>query len=211
MDQKLKDKRDAHRFRAAVKRGLDLAMVLEVVFEGRNEALSGKRVGAATALRRLERAVHLGRLRVKAKGKKHLPLSLLKGLVGEGYLRVERLELKPHQRRRELKAVPDPRLAGTAYRITRKGMALLEALSAAQPPNGLLVRPGGVGGRRAPEGAGTIPPGQTADEGVEGGGVAPPPVGDGGQKARQEEEGDEGPLGPMKLAPHHPVADEDHG
>jgi hypothetical protein len=75
--------------------------------------------------KRLERAVRAGQVSAKVKGGKHLPLSLLKGLVGEGYLRVERLELKPHQKRQELKAVPDPRLVGTAYRLTRKGRALL--------------------------------------------------------------------------------------
>jgi hypothetical protein len=195
MDQRLKDKRDAHRFRAAVRRGLDLGTVLEVVFGGRDEALSGKRVGAAAALRRLERAVRLGRVRAKARGRKHLALSLLKGLVGEGYLRVERLELKPHQKRQELKAVPDPRLAGTAYRITRKGRALLEALPAAQPPNGPLVRPEGVRGRRPQEGAGAVSPGEGAHKGIEGGGVASLAVGDGGQEAPKEQEGDEGPLG----------------
>jgi hypothetical protein len=125
MDQRLKDKRDAQRFRAAVRGGLELARVLEVVFGGREEALSGKTVGAAAAFKRLERAVRAGQVSAKVKGKKHLALSLLKGLVGEGYLRVERLELKPHQKRQELKAVPDPRLVGTAYRLTRKGRALL--------------------------------------------------------------------------------------
>jgi hypothetical protein len=59
-------------------------------------------------------------------------LRLLKGLVGEGYLRVERLELKLHQKRQELKAVPDPRLVGTAYRLTRKGRALLSGAPAPQ-------------------------------------------------------------------------------
>jgi hypothetical protein len=125
MDQRPKDKRDAQRFRAAVRGGLELGRVLEVVFGGREEALSGKTVGAAAAFKRLERAVRAGQVSAKVKGKKHLPLSLLKGLVGEGYLRVERLELKPHQKRQELKAVPDPRLVGTAYRLARKGRALL--------------------------------------------------------------------------------------
>jgi hypothetical protein len=43
MDQKLKDDLDARRFRTAVAKGLDLAQVLQVVFGGRDEALSGKR------------------------------------------------------------------------------------------------------------------------------------------------------------------------
>jgi len=198
MDQRLKDKRDAHRFRAAVRHGLDLGTVLEVVFGGRDEALSGKRVGAAAALSRLERAVRLGRVRAKVKGGKHLPLSILKGLVGEGYLRVERLELKPHQKRQELKAVPDPRLAGTAYLLTRKGRAVLEGSSpaAAQPPDGPLPRTGRVGGRWPYEGAWAVSPGEGAHKGVESGGVAPLPVGDRGQEAREKQEGDEGPLDP---------------
>jgi hypothetical protein len=126
MDQKLKDNLDARRFRTAVAKGLDLAQVLQVVFGGRDEALYGKKVGALAALRRLEREIRLGRLSVKAKGKKHIPLSLLKGLVGEGYIRVERLELSPDQKRKELKRAPDPRLVGTAYQLTRKGRKLLQ-------------------------------------------------------------------------------------
>ena len=81
MDQRLKDKRDAQRFRAAVAKGLDLGKVLEVVFGGREEALSGKTVGAAAAFKRLERAVRAGQVGAKVKGKKHLALSLLKGLT----------------------------------------------------------------------------------------------------------------------------------
>jgi hypothetical protein len=126
MDQKLKDRLDARRFRTAVARGLDLGKVLEVVFGGREEALSGKRVGALAAFRRLEREIRLGRLPVKVNGKKHIPLSLLKGLVGEGYICVERLELSPEQKQKELKKAPDPRLVGTAYRLTRKGRKLLQ-------------------------------------------------------------------------------------
>jgi hypothetical protein len=126
MDQKLKDKLDARRFRVAVAKGLDLGKVLEVVFGGREEALSGKRVGALAAFRRLEREIRFGRLPVKVNGKKHIPLSLLKGLVGEGYIRVERLELSSEQKRKELKRAPDPRLVGTAYQLTRKGRKLLQ-------------------------------------------------------------------------------------
>jgi hypothetical protein len=126
VDQKLKDDLDARRFRTAVAKELDLAQVLQVVFGGRDEALSGKKVGALAVLRRLEREIRLGRLSVKAKGKKHIPLSLLKGLVGEGYIRVERLELSPDQKRKELKRAPDPRLVGTAYQLTRKGRELLQ-------------------------------------------------------------------------------------
>jgi hypothetical protein len=126
MDQKLKDKLDARQFRSAVAGGLDLGQVLQVVFGGRDEALSGKKVGALVAFRRLEREIRLGRLSVKAKGKKHIPLSLLKGLVGEGYIRVEHLELSPEQKRKELKKAPDPRLVGTAYQLTRKGRKLLQ-------------------------------------------------------------------------------------
>jgi len=84
MDQRRKDRQDANRFRAALRHGLDLGKVLEVVFGGREEALSGKRVSAVAAFRRLERAVRLGRVHAKVKGRKYLPLSLLKGLVGEG-------------------------------------------------------------------------------------------------------------------------------
>ncbi len=126
MDQKLKDKRDAGRFRAAVRKGLDLGEVLEVVFGSREEALSGKKAGALGALGRLERALKNGRIRAKVKGRKYLPLSILKGLVGEGYLRPERVELLPHQRHKEAKKSPDPRLVGTAYLLTRKGKKLLE-------------------------------------------------------------------------------------
>jgi hypothetical protein len=126
MDQKLKDRLDARRFRTAVARGLDLGKVLEAVFGGREEALSGKRVGALAALGRLEREIRLGRLPVRVNGKKHIPLSLLKGLVGEGYIRVERLKLSPEQKRKELKKAPDPRLVGTAYQLTRKGRKLLQ-------------------------------------------------------------------------------------
>lgn len=126
MDQKLKDRRDAGRFRAAVRKGLDLGEVLEVVFGGREEALSGKKVGALGALGRLERALKNGRIKVKAKGRKHLPLSILKGLVGEGYLRPERIKLLPHQKQKEAKKSPDPRLVGTVYLLTRKGKRLLE-------------------------------------------------------------------------------------
>lgn len=118
-----------------------------MVFGGKDEALSGKTVGAVAAFKRLERAVRDGQVSAKVKDKKHLPLSLLKGLVGEGYLRVERLELKPHQKRQELKAVPDPRLVGTAYRLTPKGRALLSGVptpqmnrSGAPAPQGPICR-----------------------------------------------------------------------
>jgi len=126
VDQKLKDKRDAGRFRAAVRKGLELDKVLEVIFGGREEALSGKKVGALGALGRLERALRSGRIEARAKGKKYLPVSILKGLVGEGYLRPERIELLPHQRHKEAKKSPDPRLVGTVYLLTRKGKKLLE-------------------------------------------------------------------------------------
>jgi hypothetical protein len=126
MDRKLKDKRDAGRFRAAVRRGLDLGKVLEVIFGGREEALSGKKVGALGALGRLERALKNGHIKAKVKGRKYLPLSILKGLVGEGYLRPERIELLPHQKHKEAKKSPDPRLVGTVYLLTRKGEKLLE-------------------------------------------------------------------------------------
>jgi len=136
MDQKLKDKLDARRFRTAVAKGLDLGKVLEVVFGGREEALSGKKVGALAAFRRLEREIRLGRLSVKADGKKHVPLSLLKGLVGEGYVRAERLELLPEQKRKELKKAPDPRLVGTAYQLTQKGRKLLQQNLQPEEPQG---------------------------------------------------------------------------
>jgi hypothetical protein len=126
VDQKLKDKWDAGRFRAAVRRGLDLGEALEVVFGSREEALSGKRVGALGALGRLERALKNGRIKAKAKGRKYLPLSILKGLVGEGYLRPERIDLLPHQRHKEAKKSPDPRLVGTVYLLTKKGKKLIE-------------------------------------------------------------------------------------
>jgi len=126
MDQKLKDKRDAGRFRAAVRKGLDLGEVLEVIFGSREEALSGKKVGALGALGRLERALKNGRIKARAKGRKYLPVSILKGLVGEGYLRPERIELLPHQRQKEAQRSPDPRLVGTVYLLTRKGKKLLE-------------------------------------------------------------------------------------
>jgi hypothetical protein len=121
MDQKLKDDLDARRFRTAVAKGLDLAQVLQVVFGGRDEALSGKKVGALAALRRLEREIRLGRLSVKAKGKKHIPLSLLKGLVGEGHIRVERLELSPDQKRKELKRAPPPAWSGLPTSSPERG------------------------------------------------------------------------------------------
>jgi len=158
MDQRLKDRRDAGRFRAAMRRGLRLDEVLEVIFGGREEALSGKKVGALGALGRLERALQNGRIKAKAKGRKYLPVSTLKGLVGEGYLRPERIELLPHQRQKEAKRSPDPRFVGTAYLLTRKGKELLEkgALESG-PPRGFLPREGErekeIGARKVPKDA----------------------------------------------------------
>lgn len=114
MTPEQKDRRDRARFRGALKRGLDPAWALWVATNKGKSA-----VRADKALSRLEAALPK---------RSHLAEAVLKGLVGEGYLRVEYDEKRrPKSKKR---CGGDPRFAPwVIYRLTKKGSAFLSALS----------------------------------------------------------------------------------
>lgn len=113
-----KDLRDQARFRKALRRGLDLRKALEAATDGGKPA-----VKASAALNRVEEALRTGKL-YPVRFRTHLGEAILKALVGEGYLRVERREKRPGEKAR---GVPDERFAPwVSYRLTRKGLELLQ-------------------------------------------------------------------------------------
>lgn len=121
-DRDWKARKDRARYRE-LRSSVDLAGVLREVFGDWDVADPQARVWALAAWRRLDRARSLGRHRLP-KGDKHAAFALLKGLVGEGYLRPEPHE-PPARERKLLRGVPDPVLLRTAYRPTAKAKALL--------------------------------------------------------------------------------------
>lgn len=113
-----KAQKDKARYRK-LRGGLNLREILREALGDWDPRNPEARVWAAAAWRRLDRARALGRHGLP-KGDKHAAFAVLKGLVGEGYLRPE-----PFEPRSKLpKGLPDPVLARTAYRPTKKARAL---------------------------------------------------------------------------------------
>ncbi|GAA5336152.1 hypothetical protein TTHNP3_00038 (plasmid) [Thermus thermophilus] len=109
--------KDRARYRR-LRGGLNLKGILREAFGDWDLRNPEARMWAAAAWHRLDRARALGRHGLP-KRDKHAAFALLKGLVGEGYLRPE-----PFEPPSKLpKGLPDPVLAQTAYRPTKKARA----------------------------------------------------------------------------------------
>ncbi len=117
-----KAKKDRARYRK-LRPLVDLKGVLREIFGDWDVRDPQAKVWALAAWRRLDRARSLGRHGLP-KRDKHAAFALLKGLVGEGYLRPEP-HAPPPREGKALKGAPDPVLARTAYRPTRKAKELL--------------------------------------------------------------------------------------
>jgi len=132
-----KDILDRKRARRALRRGLDLGKVLWVVLgEGKQGAQ------ADAALRRLQRALKNRQLGVGWRS--HLDQAILKHLVGEGYLRPEKKEVRKGEIRAWKRKRRDERFGPWVfYRITNKGKKLLEAYQEKEAAKARVVPAGG--------------------------------------------------------------------
>jgi len=116
-----KDFLDRRRMRRALQRGLDLKKAILVATDG------GKKITTAdAALRRVEKALKNKRLGVGWKS--HLDQAILKYLVGEGYLRVERNGASRGKKRRDDRFAPS-----VSYILTKKAKKLIGESSGGLP------------------------------------------------------------------------------